>query len=188
MQPEEPNLDPCRHFNLSYHAHELTFSCFKNRPFLKSERAGQFLAQAISKASLNYQFDLWAYVFMYNHLHLLLWPKLEQYSILRILLAIKQPVAQKITYHLKHLKPDSLKYLATGQKGAPFRFWQDGAGYDRNIVSRDALISAVNYIHNNPVRRGLVISPDNWLWSSYKDWQTEDSGPVHINLSSFPNR
>jgi putative transposase len=36
-----------------------------------------------------------------------------------------------------------------------FRFWQEGPGYDRNIASPDHLNDCINYIHGNPVRRGL---------------------------------
>jgi putative transposase len=47
-----------------------------------------------------------------------------------------------------------------------YRFWQRGGGYDRNLISKDAVISSIQYIHANPVRRGLVETPEDWPWSS----------------------
>jgi putative transposase len=46
------------------------------------------------------------------------------------------------------------------------RFWQPGGGYDRNITSTEALRAMIDYIHANPVRRGLVARPEDWEWSS----------------------
>jgi hypothetical protein len=46
------------------------------------------------------------------------------------------------------------------------RFWQPGGGYDRNITSIAALRAMIDYIHANPVRRGLVAKPEDWEWSS----------------------
>ena len=53
-------------------------------------------------------------------------------------------------------------------------FWQDGGGYDRNIISPQALWSTIQYIHANPVRRGLVGHPSEWEWSSARWWNGED--------------
>ena len=47
-----------------------------------------------------------------------------------------------------------------------FRFWQEGAGYDRNLRSPAAVAAAIAYLHANPVRRGLVTRPTDWFWSS----------------------
>jgi len=47
-----------------------------------------------------------------------------------------------------------------------YRFWQRGGGYDRNLVSKQAVLNSIEYIHNNPVRKGLVKSPEDWNWSS----------------------
>jgi putative transposase len=45
-------------------------------------------------------------------------------------------------------------------------FWQTGGGFDRNITEPQTLESMIDYIHQNPVRRGLVERPSDWVWSS----------------------
>jgi len=52
-----------------------------------------------------------------------------------------------------------------------FRFWQEGPGYDRNIRKDDTLRAAIDYIHRNPVRRGLVGGPSDWKWSSWHAYE-----------------
>jgi len=47
-----------------------------------------------------------------------------------------------------------------------YRFWQRGGGYDRNVWEPDTLRKMIEYIHDNPVRRGLVTRATDWPWSS----------------------
>ena len=46
-----------------------------------------------------------------------------------------------------------------------YRFWQRGAGYDRNLYTNEAICASIEYIHANPVRRGLCKNPLEWEWS-----------------------
>ena len=73
-----------RNYNDSGHAHELTFSCYKGYQFMKSERTCQWLADAIQHARIEWNFSLWAYVFMPEHVHLIVCPHDEHYDIARI--------------------------------------------------------------------------------------------------------
>ena len=38
----------------------------------------------------------------------------------------------------------------------------------------------VHYIHQNPVRRGLVARPEDWKWSSFRHIATGEDGVVEI--------
>jgi hypothetical protein len=45
-----------------------------------------------------------------------------------------------------------------------------------------ARIDKLRYIHRNPVKRGLVRSPEQWQWSSYRDYLLDKTGPVKVNV------
>ena len=66
-----------------------------------------------------------------------------------------------------------------------FRFWQEGPGYDRNLTRPAMALAAIDYLHNNPVRRGLVKEPLDWKWSSARyylsDSTSANCGPPEIN-------
>jgi putative transposase len=49
-------------------------------------------------------------------------------------------------------------------------FWQRRF-YDFNVWSRKKRIEKLNYMHMNPVKRGLVTDPKLWAWSSYRFYQ-----------------
>ena len=55
------------------HAHELT-CCYHRYQFLAAERTCQWLADAMNEARRAQPFWLWAYVFMPEHIHLIIYP------------------------------------------------------------------------------------------------------------------
>jgi putative transposase len=39
----------------------------------------------------------------------------------------------------------------------------------------------LRYIHRNPVKRGLVLEPDQWPWRSYRHYAYDEAGVVVVN-------
>jgi putative transposase len=149
------------------HAHGLTFTCFHRYRFLEAERTCVWFAEAITEARAELDFALWAYVFMPDHAHLLIWPRRERYKVEEILKAIKEPVGRKAVAYLREHAPHWLPRI-TVRRGRceEHRFWQAGGGYDRNVTEPVILLSMIDYDHNNPVRKGLVARAEDWKWSS----------------------
>jgi putative transposase len=174
-----------RTYNTYGHAREITFSCFRRMPLLSRDRTRQWLVEAIDKARARLSFDVWAYVVMPEHVHILLLPRNESAEIAPILQAIKQPVARKATNFLRAHNPSWLEHLKVERPGGrpSYRFWQQGGGYDRNIFTDKVAWAAVDYIHQNPVRRGLVDCPLNWPWSSAACY----AGAEHNKLQVDPS-
>ena len=65
-------------------------------------------------------------------------------------------------------------------KTGPHHFWQ-ARFYDFNVRTEEKRIEKLRYIHRNPVRRGLVDSPEKWRWSSFRWYLCKEEGPVKIN-------
>jgi putative transposase len=57
---------------------------------------------------------------------------------------------------------------------AHYRVW-NRRGYDMNIWSEKKRNQKIDYMHNNPVKRGLVAHPGDWPWSSWRFYYLEDS-------------
>ncbi len=161
-----------RSVNQAGHAHELTFSCHGRLPLLGKDRTKLWLVESIAAARKNHRLELWAYVIMPEHVHILFMPEDDNYGISRILKSIKQPVARKAISFLRDNAPEFLDRLRVTWPGGRIehRFWQQGGGYDRNIYSADVAWAAVKYIHNNPVRRGLVSRAVDYPWSSARSY------------------
>jgi len=114
------------------------------------------------------EYDLWAYVFVPNHVHLIVYPRLEVYDTSVFLKRLKEPVSRKAVQFLKREAPDWLARIRVKRRGSGFehKFWQPGRGHHRNIIRGKTLQSMIDYTHENPIRKQLVASPFGWKWSS----------------------
>ena len=172
-----------RRFNLPFHAHELTFSCYRRLPLLSKDRTRQWFVEALDAARQKHDVALWAYVVMPEHAHVLVFPRREEYAIGEFLKSVKQSVARKATIYLRKNSPGWLERLKvtwpTGR--VEYRFWQQGSGFDREIFNPEAVWASIKYLHRNPVRRGLVACPMDWMWSSARWYGGERDGQLRID-------
>ena len=176
-----------KRYDIPGHAHYLTFSCWRNQAFLSRDRARRWLLEAVDKARQWHPFDLWAWVIMPEHAHLMILPA-DGSAISAILKSIKDPVAKRAVSWVRRHRPEFLRRMLDAQPSGrrSYRFWQPGGGYDRNIWTADRLHEKINYIHANPVRRGLVERPEDWAWSSWRAWEEGVDEPLRIDRESLP--
>ena len=146
---------------------ELTFSCYRHYAFLDRDRTRQWFCEALEAARTKFNFQLWAYVIMPEHVHVLVYPGEAPEEMSRFLQAVKEPIARKAIRFFKANAPSWLTRV-TVREGPRIRhrFWQPGGGFDRNVTSVEVLRAMIDYIHSNPVRRGLVATAEDWEWSS----------------------
>ena len=132
-------------------------------------------------------FDLWAFVIMPEHVHLVLLPH-EGILIREILSPIKQRVTRRCLHWVEQNAPTFLARMADVQPDGTVthRFWQRGGGYDRNLRSLADVYEKIRYVHGNPVRRGLVERAEDWPWSSAKAWGDGGDLPLRLDRDSLP--
>jgi putative transposase len=155
------------------HAHELTFSCFRRMPLLNRDRTRQWFIDALDATRKRRNLALWAYVIMPEHVHVLLYPRDVVYKIRHIRTGFKVSVQRKALTYLRDHAPQFLSRLRDEQPNGKvhYRFWQRGGGYDRNVTELSTLLAMIQYIHDNPVRRGLVTRATDWIWSSARFYE-----------------
>ena len=145
-----------KHYNIPYHAHELTFSCYHRYDYLKDPVVCNILFEELGYVKEKFNFKIWAYVLMPNHVHLLIFPQ-----------HIKGKSASRYREYILDCSPEIFEYFCVISKGKKvFRLWQVGGGFDRNLWSAQAIHYSINYIEGNPVRAGLTEAPEEWMWSS----------------------
>jgi putative transposase len=159
--------------------HFVTFSCYRRLPLLGTIRARNVFVHALEKIRERYGFLLVGYVVMPNHVHLLVSepPKGTPAVVLE---ALKQRVSRDLRRNERH--------AAAGQSQVPPkksgeelpRFWQPRF-YDFNVYSAKKRREKLEYMHANPVERGLVNDPAAWMWSSYSFYEKGEPGVVKID-------
>ena len=164
------------------HVHLLTFSCYKRLWLFKGEPFYSLFLDYLDKARVRFNFLLYAYVIMPNHVHLVIYP-LEKVDIAKILHSIKRPFAHKAIPLLEYYHPElASKIGLIHGKREIRRFWQPGGGYDRNIYGEKTIIRTIEYIHYNPVRKNLVEYPEDWKWSSAGFWMKDGEGKIKVDI------
>ncbi len=153
-----------RRCEIDGHARFLTFSCYQRLPLLSNPDIRDPFAEQLFLARTRLDFKLIAWVVMPEHVHLLILPDQANASVPSVLSAIKRPFAAMVLARWRELEAPVLDRIRD-RSGAE-RFWQAGGGYDRNIFSEGELREKIRYIHENPVRRGLVGREEDWVWSS----------------------
>ena len=105
---------------------------------------------------------------MPEHFHLLIGePRVAKLS------RAMQVLKQRISLRCRREK------MKLWDEAAPPAFWQPRY-YDFNVFTQRKYIEKLRYIHRNPVKRGLVASPELWRWSSYRDYWLGERGKVKI--------
>ncbi len=152
-----------KHFNHPRVAHELTWSCYQSRFLLNDAARRTLVVEAIRRASDRLGYATLAFVVMPNHVHCLV-RHADEHDVSELLYAIKRPSSFRLKQMMPVSERASLVVRERPGKTA-FRFWQEGPGYDRNILE-DTLNASVRYIHLNPVRKELCARAEDWQWSS----------------------
>jgi putative transposase len=106
---------------------------------------------------LRYDFVVAGYVVMPEHIHLL----------------VSEPKKAALSKALQALK------LSVSVQSTHRPFWQVRY-YDFNVFSTGKRSEKIDYMHENPTKRGLVSEPDDWAWSSYRHYATGERGTVEI--------
>jgi putative transposase len=125
---------------------------------------------------------------MPEHVHLLVWPTRPRYSTSSFLKSLKRSVALRAVAFVRAKAPAFLERMADRQPSGVvrYRFWQRGRGYDRNTWEPRYIWELIDYIHQNPVRRGLCERPEEWVWSSASFYLENRPGPLPIDNHSLP--
>jgi len=114
---------------------------------------------ALEWSRRQYDFYVIGYVVMPEHVHLLI-SEPERGPLASAVQAIKQSVARRLIGDSPH-------------------FWQ-ARYYDFNVWTKKKRIEKLKYIHRNPVKRGLVEKPEDWRWSSFRNYATGEEGVVEV--------
>ena len=173
-------------FDDNSYAHFITTNTYNNYTYFKDEELCQILIEELEFYSRKYGFALIGYVIMPDHLHLLVWWDKEEkpnLSISEIMRGIKGATARRIIdlrqgkgleqmLQSTRRSAHSKSHRKSHRQNLKYRLWQPGF-YDFNIYSEEKFLEKLNYIHSNPVKAGLVSSPECYKWSSWRLYPLE---------------
>ena len=95
---------------------------------------------------------------------------------------VMQVLKQRTAHALlpKRKRRDPRQRTLFGDEAGHRAFWQSRF-YDFDLWTTKKRVEKLRYMHRNPVKRGLMDSPEQWRWSSYRFYLLDEAGPVKIN-------
>jgi REP-associated tyrosine transposase len=160
----------------AYHLHFITCSCYRRMPFLKRARSRDCFLSILEQVRARYRFVVVGYVVMPEHIHLLI-SEPEVSTPATVMQVVKQRTAKALLPHRKRRDPRQRELFHADTTRS---FWQ-ARFYDFNVWTSKKRVEKLRYMHRNPVKRGLVESPEQWRWSSYRFYLLDEPGLVRVN-------
>ena len=125
---------------------------------------------------------IYAYVLMENHYHLIV---SSPSDLRKEMNRFRSFTARKIIDFLKEKKSyellNQLKFFKLQLKrDRSYQLWQEGT-CPKLINSEEMMLQKLEYIHNNPVKRGYVVNPVHWRYSSAFNYSGKQS-PLNVTL------
>ena len=166
-----------RYYGAGY-SHFITTSCYQRLPLLGSGCNRDMFLRVLERVRRRYHFVVVGYVVMPEHVHLLLGePQRGDPS--AVMKALKQGFARCLLGRLRRAVHSNQLSLWQGPLDRG-RVWQ-ARFYDFVVFSEHKRVEKLRYMHRNPVKRGLVLEPQHWAWSSFRHYAYDEPGLVPVN-------
>jgi len=148
----------------------LTSVAHDRLPIFQKDAIKQIVCDALGEARKSGEILIFAYVIMPDHTHLITDGNRSISDVLRFTNGI---AAKRVLDYLKNNQfATSLAKLRQQEKkkGYKYSVWEHHPNAFR-LTGEETFMQKVNYIHNNPVRAGLVEKAEDYQFSSVRFWR-----------------
>ena len=153
------------------HAHFVTSTIVAWLPVFTTSARCDILVQSLAYCRMHKGLVIYGWVILDNHFHAIL----AAPDLPRVLADLKRHTAQRI---LEQLESEGCEWLleqfryrrAAHKTESAHQVWQEGT-HPQAIVGDEMMLQKLEYLHNNPVKRGLVAAPEHWRYSSAHEWE-----------------
>lgn len=151
----------------------------------KEQKYFQIVIDSLKYCTENKGLYVLGYVIMPNHLHLLT-SNTEDTNLSNIMRDFKHFTSTQIATELENNNERLFLYVfikaaKARKKKQNYKIWQDEFRPE-GIFSEKWFLQKLEYIHNNPVRKGFVTKPEEWKYNSARNWILDDESVVQISL------
>ena len=148
-------------------------------PLFINEDYFSIVADSITFCLKKYDVLLIAYVFMPTHIHMVLFfnDKIDPSGFMRDLKKYTSAKIRNLLIADKRL--DEIQNIRYKKYGQNYKVWMDR--FDCVIIkSKKVLLTKIKYIHENPIRKDLVIKPEEWQYSSAYYYKTDIQKIINV--------
>ena len=152
-------------------AHFITCTVLNWIPLFTNKESVEILLESFKYLQKSDNLKIYAYVILENHLHLVA----KSDDIGKTMAKFKAHTARELIKLLVDKKIDTILnqlrfYKKAHKTDREYQLWQEGI-QPKLIQSENMMITKINYIHNNPIKRGYVDVASHWRYSSARDYE-----------------
>jgi putative transposase len=137
--------------------------------FTRPETAGIIL-EALRYRQEEIVWKIYGYVILENHIHMIVQaedlavelPRFKSYTARKLIDHLKECRAERLLQQLAFFRKDH-------KRDRDYQCWEEGS-HPQLIETEQVLRQKLDYIHQNPVKRGYVDDPMHWRYSSARDY------------------
>ena len=166
-----------RYYGAGY-LHFITTSCYQRRALLGTPQNRDLFLEVMERVRRRHGFVVVGYVVMPEHVHLL-FSEPERGNPSVVMKVLKQSFARQLL-NRRRAKVDPWQSSLWKIPLTEGHVWQHRF-YDFVVFTEKKRVEKLRYMHRNPVVRGLVLTPEQWNWSSYRHYAWGERGPVVVN-------
>ena len=151
-------------------AHFITSTVVEWLPVFTTSACCEILVQSLAHCQAHKNLQIYAWVILDNHFHAIV----AGPQISRTVAAMKSYTANRLLAQVRAEGREWLLnqwhfYCAKHKTGSEHQVWQEGFR-PQELSSDEAMLQKLDYLHHNPVARGLVSLPEHWRYSSAHEW------------------
>ena len=166
----------------------VTTSVVNHAPVFRSDDYCGILIRNIKHYRERYKFGVLGYVIMPSHFDWIVEVDQETGTVSDFMRDIKKYCAWDVLELLKdESQRDMISMFSEAARGYPrqrMKFWEDR--FDDEVIRNDAMLrTKLEYIHNNPVKAGLVARPVEYRFSSARDYTFGDHSILEVKTDWF---
>ena len=164
------------------HLHFVTVITHQRIPLFRSAALCQRFFATVKAVKARFPFELYAYVLLPDHLHLLLRP--NDGDISRLMQKIKSVAARTILGRLKGAQAQktllALRKVKAGRRAHSYEVFQDSFR-DLELWSPWMIRQKIDYIHKNPVNEQVAETVGSYPWSSWRAINEHSQEPLAVD-------
>ena len=156
------------------HPHFITCTVLNWIPLFTNKESVNILLESFKYLQQSDNLKLYAYVILENHIHIVA----QSDDIGKSMAKFKRHTARKLLNLLQQRNIQTILdqlifYKKAHKTDREYQLWQEGM--QPKLIQSDAMmISKINYIHHNPVKRGYVNEAKHWRYSSAGNYDGVD--------------
>ncbi len=164
----------------------LTYSVVEWLPVFVAEESCRIITDSLNYCHRVRKLRISAFVIMPTHLHLIISDAgFDNSRLVQTLMDMRKFTGHKLVtycqYHLPSVFAATMQKTTRSDRSS--QFWQQGR-HAEAIYSREFFVQKLNYLHDNPRRKGLVWEPTQWRFSSAAYWTNDPPGESDVLLTA----